>query len=92
MSIHTKPTHYRERDLIGRRAVTAAEAAENIARGRGLRRPHPGTPGILPFSSATLWRMVRSRRFPAPVPLGPRMTGWRCEDVEAWAARVGHTE
>jgi prophage regulatory protein len=41
-------------------------------------------PGILPFSSPTLWRMVKSGNFPRPVKLSPRVTAWRVEDVRAW--------
>jgi prophage regulatory protein len=41
-------------------------------------------PGILPFSSATLWRLVRAGRFPAPVRLADRITAWRTEDVRQW--------
>ena len=41
-------------------------------------------PGILPFSSPTLWRMVKGGTFPAPVKLAPRVTAWRVEDVRAW--------
>ena len=43
-----------------------------------------GTKGILPFSSPTLWRMVKDGRFPKPVKLGERITAWRVEDVRAW--------
>lgn len=42
------------------------------------------TRGILPFSSPTLWRMVKSGKFPAPVKLSERVTAWRVEDVRAW--------
>lgn len=42
------------------------------------------TPRILPFSSSTLWRMVKSGDFPAPVKLSERVTAWRVEDVRAW--------
>jgi prophage regulatory protein len=41
-------------------------------------------PGILPFSSATLWRMVKKGTFPVPVKISPRCTAWRSEDVAAW--------
>lgn len=41
-------------------------------------------PGILPFSSSTLWRMVKAGKFPAPVKLSARVTAWRVEDVRAW--------
>jgi prophage regulatory protein len=39
---------------------------------------------VLPFSSATLWRLVKSGAFPAPVRLADRITAWRVEDVRAW--------
>ena len=43
-------------------------------------------PGILPFSAATLWRLVKAGRFPAPVRLADRITAWRIEDVRQWIA------
>jgi prophage regulatory protein len=41
-------------------------------------------PAIIPFSSATLWRMVRAGTFPRPIKLSARVTAWRVEDVRAW--------
>jgi prophage regulatory protein len=41
-------------------------------------------PHIVPFSSATLWRKVKSGEFPKPVKLSERVTAWRVEDVRAW--------
>jgi prophage regulatory protein len=41
-------------------------------------------PTIVPFSSATLWRKVKSGAFPAPVKLSERVTAWRVEDIRAW--------
>ena len=41
-------------------------------------------PHIVPFSSATLWRKVKSGDFPKPVKLSERVTAWRWEDVRAW--------
>ena len=41
-------------------------------------------PAIVPFSSATLWRMVKTGGFPAPVKLSARVTAWRVEDVRSW--------
>jgi len=41
-------------------------------------------PTIVPFSSATLWRKIKSGDFPRPVKLGERITAWRVEDVRAW--------
>jgi prophage regulatory protein len=47
-------------------------------------------PKRLPFSAATLWRMVAAGDFPQPVKLGPRITAWRLRDVERWiATRAG---
>ena len=41
-------------------------------------------PHILPFSSASLWRMVKTGKFPAPFRLGARITAWRCQDIKNW--------
>jgi predicted DNA-binding transcriptional regulator AlpA len=41
-------------------------------------------PGILPFSSPTLWRMVKAGTFPSPVKLSERVTAWRVEDIREW--------
>lgn len=42
------------------------------------------TPGIVPISSASLWRGVKAGTFPAPVKLSNRVTAWRVEDIRAW--------
>jgi prophage regulatory protein len=39
---------------------------------------------ILPFSSPTLWRRVKTGEFPQPVRLPGRMTCWRWGDVRDW--------
>ena len=44
----------------------------------------PNRPGIVPFSSPTLWRKVKSGEFPRPVKLSERVTAWRVEDIRAW--------
>ena len=41
----------------------------------------PNSPRLLPISHATLWRMVKEKRFPAPYKLGPNTTAWKCDDV-----------
>jgi prophage regulatory protein len=41
-------------------------------------------PTIIPISSATLWRKVKSGTFPAPVKLSERVTAWRVEDIRGW--------
>jgi predicted DNA-binding transcriptional regulator AlpA len=45
-----------------------------------------GSPGIIPFSPATLWRKVAAGQFPAPVKLSAGVTAWRVEEVRAWLA------
>lgn len=47
-------------------------------------RKHPDRAAILPFSSATLWRKVKTKNFPSPIKLSERITAWRVEDVRAW--------
>lgn len=39
--------------------------------------------GILPFSSSTLWRLVRVGDFPAPAKFGG-VTAWKAADVNDW--------
>ena len=39
--------------------------------------------GPIPVSKSTWWAGVKSRRFPQPVKLGPRITAWRVEDIRA---------
>ena len=46
---------------------------------------NPSSP--LPFSSATLWRLVAAKDFPAPVKLGSRVTAWKIGAVRAWMAQ-----
>ena len=50
----------------------------------------PSSPRLLPISRATLWRMVREGRFPAPYKLGPNTTVWKCGEVRRYLHdRVG---
>ncbi len=41
-------------------------------------------PTIVPFSTATLWRKVKSGDFPQPIKLSERITAWRVEDIRVW--------
>ena len=52
---------------------------------------HPGCPGIVPISPATLWRWVRDGKFPKPFKLGPMVTVWDAAEVDAFieAQRAG---
>lgn len=39
---------------------------------------------VVPFARATLWRLVKSGQFPAPVKLTPGVTAWKADTVQAW--------
>ena len=39
--------------------------------------------GPIPVSKSTWWAGVKDGRFPKPVKLGPRITVWRAEDINA---------
>ena len=43
-----------------------------------------GPKGPIPVSKSTWWAGVKSGRYPKPVKLGPRITAWRVEDIEAF--------
>jgi prophage regulatory protein len=44
---------------------------------------------ILPFSEATLWRKVKDDKFPQPIKISDRITGWRVEDIRKWMTDNG---
>ena len=76
--------YVRQRELLGSAPVTLEEAERNRVRGKGPRRPRPGSPPIIPFSSPTLWRKVKAGTFPPPVKLSTGTTAWAWQDVRAW--------
>jgi len=78
--------YIRQSQLIGVAEVTPEEAAHNRNRGKGPRRPRKGAAGVVPWSSATLWRKIGKHEFPAPVKLSERITAWKVETVLAWFA------
>ena len=43
-------------------------------------------PGLLPCSTATIWRKLAAGTFPKPVKLGERITAWHLDDIEEWLA------
>ncbi len=46
--------------------------------------------GIVPFSSATLWRRVKCGQFPKPIKLTDgNITAWRVGDVRQWLQQQG---
>jgi predicted DNA-binding transcriptional regulator AlpA len=44
---------------------------------------------ILPFSAATLWRMVKAGTFVKPVKLSARITAWERAQVHQWLRKQG---
>jgi prophage regulatory protein len=48
----------------------------------------PSCPKLLPVSRATLWRMVKESRFPAPHRLGPNTTAWRVGDIRNYLQAI----
>lgn len=42
--------------------------------------------GLMPVSPATIWRWVRSGNFPQPFKLGPSVTVWDADAVDAFIA------
>ena len=46
----------------------------------------PGRPGLLAASPASIWRWVRSGKFPAPFKIGVRRTVWDLGEVERFLA------
>lgn len=50
----------------------------------GYIRQNQLIPSIVPVSSATLWRMVKTGEFPKPIKLTKRCTAWKVEDIRAW--------
>lgn len=81
---HATPTHIRQADLVGIPEVTPEQAEANRRAGKSPVRARPGRPGMVPFSAATLWRMVGDGRFPKPVKLSERVTAWPLAEVQAW--------
>jgi prophage regulatory protein len=39
--------------------------------------------GPIPVSKSTWWLGVKSKRFPQPIKLGPKITAWRVEEIRA---------
>jgi len=43
-----------------------------------------GAMSVLPFSRATLWRMVKAASFPSPIRLSLRVTAFNVGEVRIW--------
>jgi predicted DNA-binding transcriptional regulator AlpA len=78
--------YIRQAQLIGEAPVSLEQARKNKLAGTGPRRPRSGVAAIIPWSSATLWRKVKARQFPAPVKLSEGVTAWPVEAVRDWMA------
>ena len=39
---------------------------------------------ILPVNESTIWRWVKSGKFPAPFKLADKCTVWNAQEVDAW--------
>jgi prophage regulatory protein len=53
-------------------------------KGKRLLRESDLIPDIVPFSSSTLWRLVRAGSFPEPVRVSKNIVAWRASDIEVW--------
>lgn len=53
-----------------------------------------GKKGLLPVSTATIWRWVKAGEFPSPIKLSERCTVWDATQVQAWinSKSEGHAE
>jgi prophage regulatory protein len=38
----------------------------------------------VPYSRATIYRLIAERRFPRPINLGDRAVAWRESDINSW--------
>jgi len=43
-----------------------------------------GRTALLPFSRATLWRMVKAGKFPAPLKISAGVTVWSVRSIREW--------
>ena len=65
------------------RVVRIKDLASTPAKGQ-----KPAQQGILPVSAATIWRWVRDNPdFPKPFKLGPSVTAWYGDDIDAFIAK-----
>lgn len=48
----------------------------------------PPIPPLIPVSKSSWWLGVRSRRYPAPIKLSPRVTVWRVEDIRKFIEKL----
>lgn len=56
----------------------------NVAPNDGFIRQKTLLQRHVPFSAATLWRLVNAGKFPKPVKVTEQITAWRVSDVKEW--------
>ncbi len=39
----------------------------------------------VPFSAATLWRLIKAGKFPKPVKVTNQITAWRITEIKEWS-------
>lgn len=49
-------------------------------------RPELKTERGIPFSDATLYRMIKAKTFPAPIKIGIRTNAWIDQELDKWEA------
>lgn len=54
----------------------------------GNPKANPPLPGLIPIGKSTFWLWVKEGRAPKPVKLGPRITAWRAEDIQAFILQL----
>ena len=83
----TQQTGYlREWQIIGKRPPNKKNR-KKLERDESPADSQP--PALVPVSHATLWRWIKSGKFPAPLNLSGgsgRITAWRAAEVQAWLA------
>lgn len=68
--------------IIGRKARSPQQAAQNREAGKRGRTPRDATPPLIPVSAAHWYAGVRDGRYPKPIKLG-RSALWRASDIRA---------
>ncbi len=74
--------------IIGQDEVTQEQAAANIKRKKGPKKPRPQINPLIPVCKSSWWAGVKSGRYPASVKLGLRKTAWHVEDIRKLIAEV----
>jgi prophage regulatory protein len=51
--------------------------------------PGSSTPPLVPVSKASWYAGIKAGKYPQPVKLGPRTSGYRAEDIRALIEKLG---